>query len=651
MTSKRAAVFAMAAFLYTGSVLALSAPSLGSASSFGVLATSGVINVGPTIVSGDVGVSAGAINGFPPGSISGSRFANDDTTRQAQKDLAAAYNDLSARPVNYSALPAESPFVLTGNANTIFIIRIAGDVPAGYVVNLNGVPSSNVFWLIDGPGPVHLHARSVLAGTIIARSDIVVDRGASIFGRLLTLNGSVSLDTSDVAFCCGPVTLSPTSMPDGTVGVPYVVQTIDGSGGVEPYEVRLFAGSLPEGLILTGNVLHGTPTTANSYEFILAATDAQGCTGIRTYTVSICPTIVLPPLPSPSCDLYDQLLTASGGTGRYTFSATPPLPPGWSLSPDGRLLGTTTGCVTFTVTATDEHSCSGSRTYTVCLLSVQPLTLPDGIVGQPYPAQSIDSAGGTCAFGPLPPGFPSPTGCTLSGLPTTAGCYTFTATVTAFGISCSRMYTVCFSCPLVTIEPPELPNGVVGTPYPATIIRCVPPCTVTVSPQPPVPGLVFGGRFLSGTPTKPGVFQVTAATALDPFQCFVRRFYTVEVSCPTITLRPLALPIALRGQLYSQTLVPNGLTGAYKFSYTGTLPPPLDLNEATGVISGFPSMLGEFTFTVTATHRSGCSVTQTYTILVVRCPVEPIPALSGRELFLLSIVLAAFALTAMRGGR
>ena len=97
--------------------------------------------------------------------------------------------------------------------------------------------------------------------------------------------------------------------------------------------------------------------------------------------------------------------------------------------------------------------------------------------------------------------------------------------------------------------------------------------------------------------------------------------------------------------------VPTGLAGTYRFSYSGTLPPPLILDNQTGVISGYPSTLGEYTFTVTAaSDDSGCSASQTYTIVVTRCPVAPIPALSGRELLLLSIVLAAVAAAAMKGG-
>src|SRR5256885_7271983 len=69
-------------------------PSLGTASSFVVLGTSAG-NSGGTIVTGNVGASAGAVTGFPIPFVAGDPFAGS-TARQAHDDALAAYNVLAA---------------------------------------------------------------------------------------------------------------------------------------------------------------------------------------------------------------------------------------------------------------------------------------------------------------------------------------------------------------------------------------------------------------------------------------------------------------------------------------------------------------------------------------------------------------------------
>jgi Putative Ig domain len=66
---------------------------------------------------------------------------------------------------------------------------------------------------------------------------------------------------------------------------------------------------------------------------------------------------------------------------------------------------------------------------------------------------------------------------------------------------------------------------------------------------------------------------------------------------------------------YSQTLTSTGGTGAVTFSETGTLPPGLTFTS-TGVISGMPTSVGSFTFTVTATDSTGAKGSRSYTVTI-----------------------------------
>jgi len=79
-----------------GAIMALIGPSasvqapvgLGTATSFAVLAGQTVTNTGPSIISGDLGVSPGsAVTGFPPGLvINGVQHRADPVSLQAKKD-------------------------------------------------------------------------------------------------------------------------------------------------------------------------------------------------------------------------------------------------------------------------------------------------------------------------------------------------------------------------------------------------------------------------------------------------------------------------------------------------------------------------------------------------------------------------------------
>src|ERR1044071_6451264 len=76
---------------------------LGSATTFGVLASSTVTSTGDTTVNGDLGVSPGtAVTGTLK--VSGMIHAGDPTAAQAQGDLTTAYNDAAGRTVGAIAV-------------------------------------------------------------------------------------------------------------------------------------------------------------------------------------------------------------------------------------------------------------------------------------------------------------------------------------------------------------------------------------------------------------------------------------------------------------------------------------------------------------------------------------------------------------------
>ncbi len=100
-----------------------------------------------------------------------------------------------------------------------------------------------------------------------------------------TANFAGSRGTNVLSVGCLAVTIVPFTMPKGTVGQAYAVHfTTD---GVPP--TVLTATGLPAGLTLTGALLSGTPASNGDFTVTVAATDAAGCTGSATYTLSVSP--------------------------------------------------------------------------------------------------------------------------------------------------------------------------------------------------------------------------------------------------------------------------------------------------------------------------------------------------------------------------
>jgi len=87
------------------------------------------------------------------------------------------------------------------------------------------------------------------------------------------------------------------------------------------------AGALPSGLVLSSaGVLSGTPTVTGSFTFTVTATDASGCSGTATYTLSVCVSgLTLSPGTLPAATVgtaYGQTLAAIGGAPPYAFVVT-----------------------------------------------------------------------------------------------------------------------------------------------------------------------------------------------------------------------------------------------------------------------------------------------------------------------------------------
>src|SRR5262249_47683947 len=122
---------------------------------------------------------------------------------------------------------------------------------------------------------------------------------------------------------------------------------------------------------------------------------------------------------------------------------------------------------------------------------------------------------------------------------------------------------------------------------------------------------------VSGTPTTPGtyIFEITAEGSTG---CGTSQIYVIAVGCPAIAVFPLAIPNGVTGQMVDLTLTANGGSGPYAFSYSGVLPPGLNLSN-NGKLTGTPTLAGSYSIVVIATDSTGCIGSTPYTI-TIDCP-------------------------------
>ncbi len=216
--------------------VAQTAPPLGNAASFAVLASATITNTGATLITGNVGVSPGsAITGFPPALItSGTTYSGAASLAgAAQVSAVAAYanmtaqvapagNDLTGKVMGVTAgATTLSPGVYSfsssaqitdtlilndgGDPNAVFIFKIGSTLTtASYsVVKMSsGGNGPNVFWQIGSSATIGTYTTFV--GNIIATTSITMTTGATTTGRLFALNAAVTMD-DNTAFAIATV--------------------------------------------------------------------------------------------------------------------------------------------------------------------------------------------------------------------------------------------------------------------------------------------------------------------------------------------------------------------------------------------------------------------------------------------------------------
>jgi len=288
-------------------------------------------------------------------------------------------------------------------------------------------------------------------------------------------------------------------LPQATVGTNYSV-TLTATGGSGIYTWSITTGSLPAGLTLNASTgqITGQPATSGTASFTATVKDTTGASASAPFTLTINPPLTITttsPLPQGTVGTnYSVTLTATGGSGAYTWSITSgTLPAGLSLaSSTGIISGTPTIAVgaSFTAQVTDSNSVTASQQFSLTVVNPPPalqslspnsgyqgLSLQVAISGsytnfvQGTTTATFGpgtSVGGSKDGAPGPVIVTSPTTATAQvtiGPAATTGSQTVTITTGGEQVSLANGFTILAAIPYITVQtsaPKPLATGFSG---------------------------------------------------------------------------------------------------------------------------------------------------------------------------------------------
>jgi len=198
-----------------------SAVNLATVSPFVVLGGQSVTNTNSSVLNGDLGVAPGtSLTGFEfPTVVNGATHDNDAVAGSAQADLTKAYDVAAGQPVapgdvltgqnlgnrtltagayryaSSAGLTGTLTLDAQGDPNAQFVFEIGSTLTtasASKVALINGASPCNVFWQVGSSATIDTTTEFV--GNLMALTDITLNNGASVTGRVLARNGAITLD-------------------------------------------------------------------------------------------------------------------------------------------------------------------------------------------------------------------------------------------------------------------------------------------------------------------------------------------------------------------------------------------------------------------------------------------------------------------------
>jgi len=502
-------------------------------------------------------------------------------------------------------------------------------VGAAYSKTFAATGGTGFAWSADGlPAGLNMSAAGLLSGT---------PQGAGSFTFSVTVDDDAggtrtASFTLPVTAALAIATTSP--LPAATIGLAYS-QTLAATGGTGVYSWS--AAGQPAWLKMSAaGVLTGTPPAIGSASFSITVTDSNGVARSATFALSVLPpalVITTAQLPRAATGVsYNQSLSGTGGQPPLTWAvAAGSLPPGLTLASSGTISGTpsSVGSFSFTVRLSDSAGdAPATSQFAIAITSGLTIAtapaLPAVTVGAAY-AVTLAASGGVAPFnwsitaGALPAGLNLDATGKISGTPTAAGSFTFTAKVadSASGNATQAFTLVVAAAPAITTT--SLANGTQGTAFSQALALSggTAPFAWTLAAGSPPPGITLAAATgtLSGNPSASGNFSFTVQVK-DRSSATATQKLTASIAPPLAITTAPALPGGTANVPYAATLATSGGSPPFTWSLvSGSLPPGVSLSPS-GVVSGTPSDPASSTFTAQVKDAAAASVAATFSLVI-----------------------------------